>query len=249
MHSTYDENINSPLKNTSKLSSQLPPPLKYSHSPSSATIDDETSIDRSHSPLPPPIKPSSTTFLPVLVNAICSAEVPPPKPSTYLLNLDSYETGHTHDHEFERLRLNSFDALVMNQNVIQPNISASTSDPEIDSGMDSNSPKSMSFSHSRSITRSQSKRSRTKNNIKSSSSSDDDDSEYEDGDLWNNVEDKLIAIINRGSGARKGWILANELRRYNAIIYDLLELSKDQQVVHQLGKGMLYDMYDVCCMH
>ena len=46
---------------------------------------------------------------------------------------------------------------------------------------------------------------------------------------------KLIALINGGSGAKKGWILAQELRKFGASVYNLKDLCVSETVRTEMG--------------
>eukprot|EP01083_Nonionella_stella_P024807 68359_1 len=52
-------------------------------------------------------------------------------------------------------------------------------------------------------------------------------------------QDKLIALVNSGSGARKGWILAAELRKLDCIVYHLRDLSVSEPIREQLGRQLV----------
>ena len=50
--------------------------------------------------------------------------------------------------------------------------------------------------------------------------------------------DKLIALVNGGSGARKGWILAQDLKKHSASVYNLKDLAANDMIRSELASEL-----------
>eukprot|EP01083_Nonionella_stella_P136149 414118_1 len=68
--------------------------------------------------------------------------------------------------------------------------------------------------------------------------------DIDDNDETNN--EKLIALVNSSSGARKGWILARELKQYDASVYYLKDLSCNTTIQFCLAKEL--EKYNNKCL-
>merc|ERR1719203_1176885 len=58
---------------------------------------------------------------------------------------------------------------------------------------------------------------------------------HADEGMHHNDNDKLIALVNGGSGARKAWALAKDLQKYNTSVYNLKDLAVNELVRHRLA--------------
>jgi len=66
-----------------------------------------------------------------------------------------------------------------------------------------------------------------------------------DSDLY--IDDhKIIALINSGSGARKGWILTQELTKLNAVVFNLKDVCVNDAIRERLASSI--EQYDGKCI-
>lgn len=49
--------------------------------------------------------------------------------------------------------------------------------------------------------------------------------------------ERIIVLVNSKSGGRKGWKLGKEFKKIGLKVYDMLELSKSDELVNFLSEG------------
>jgi len=205
----------------STIASYLPPPAPHTISPQAKkqrlNLPSPVHTRSTHSHVHSPNNNNSHSHGPKTPTNSKPILPPPAKPPT-----PSSMDMHAMDIRIKRERLDSLDALVLDQiadhSTDDEDHHDFHDDPDVDDILMNDN---MPFTANHHRTTAQAAKSQTK-------SSGDETTHSIDND-------KLIALVNGGSGARKGWILSQELQKLDASVFDLRALNKQEAVREQLG--------------